>query len=234
MTARTPPKWCKYMLTFPPPLWTSSSERQIWDAIFQAIVLILPQTELNSQLSHYVFIFQSTNYWKDDCRLFPFSNVKSTPDLWKVTESLPIWSISTADFLWASESQTPIAPWDIDSSFAFQNTILFIALFPGIHWLTKYVLQPLKFCLPNFVNSYSVFRIRSHTLFLQFCFYVYTVLKVKTITSNSVTDNITRLQIAQSNENSTSERERTPTLTSFYKLEQVNQHSNPGFLHLND
>ena len=86
MTARTPPKWCKYMLTFPPPLWTSSSERQIWDAVFQAIVLILPQTKLNSQLSHYVFIFRSTNYWKDDCRLFPFSNVTSTPDLWKVTE----------------------------------------------------------------------------------------------------------------------------------------------------
>ena len=87
MTACTPPKWCIYMLTFLPTLWSSSSERQIWDATFQAIVLILPQTELKSQLSHCVFIFQSTNYWKDDWRLFPFSNVTSIPDLWKVTEN---------------------------------------------------------------------------------------------------------------------------------------------------
>ena len=170
MTTCTPPKWCIYMLTFLPTLWRSSSERQIWDAIFQAIVLILPQTQLKSQLSHCVFIFQSTNYWKDDCRLFPFSNVTNIPDLWKVTENSSYMTHEYCRLSWTCQSQTLIVPWDIDPSIAFQNAILFIALFPDIHWLTKHVFRPLKFCLPNFVNNYSTFRIRSHILFLHFVF----------------------------------------------------------------
>ena len=50
-------------LPHPPPASLEQFLRDIWDAVFQAIVLISPPIKLNSQLSHYDFFFpQSTAF----------------------------------------------------------------------------------------------------------------------------------------------------------------------------
>lgn len=87
----------------------------------------------------------------------------------------------------------------------------------------------LKFCLAHFVNNYTAFGIRNNALLFTFFVFTltHTVQEAVTPPSSTVTDSISQLQTAQSNEKNTSKRERPPTLAGFYNFEQGNQHSNP-------
>lgn len=80
------------------------------------------------------------NYWKDKWGLLPF-----TSDLWQVSENYSSVIHHCCRFcLRASQGQTLIGPWDIDSLFELWNSILFMATLPDTHWLTKCVLRPFE------------------------------------------------------------------------------------------